>query len=252
MAQPVVICPPKPSPSQDATELRVDLKVFLESPSVHRGHLTIEGGTLWLANGVFRFDGALLGVEVHGIDSSEAMVARLREKPGGDRITVSMGDFGDFDLGKRFSLVFVAFNTLFALPDQEAQLSCFVAVSRHLLPGGRFVVEAFVPDLGRFDRGQRMSVMEVGLDQVVLECSRHDAAAQTVTSQQVALGSSGTCLYPVHIRYAWPSELDLMARIAGLQLEGRWDGWDRRPFTAGPVTTISVWRAPLGGEPAAN
>jgi hypothetical protein len=176
------------------------------------------------------------------------MVAKLRAKPGGDRIAVSMGDFGDFDLGKRFRLVFVAFNTLFALPDQEAQLNCFGAVSRHLLPGGRFLVEAFVPDLGRFDRGQRMSVMEVGLDQVLLECSRHDAAAQTVTSQHVALGTSRTSLYPVHIRYAWPTELDLMARMAGLQLEGRWDGWDRRPYTAGSVSTMSVWRATTQGE----
>jgi SAM-dependent methyltransferase len=191
------------------------------------------------------------GLEVYGIDSSAAMVAKLREKPGGDRITVSMGDFGDFDLAKRFNLVFVAFNTLFSLPDQEAQLNCFAAVSRHLLPGGRFLVEAFVPDLGRFDRGQRMSVMDVSLDRVLLECSRHDAAAQTVSSQQVALGTGGTSLFPVHIRYAWPAELDLMARIAGLRLEGRWDGWDRRPFTAGSVTTISVWRAPLNGEPSA-
>jgi len=189
---------------------------------------------------------AARGVEVHGIDSSEAMVAKLREKPGGERVTVSMGDFGDFDLGQRFRLVFVAFNTLFALPDQEAQLSCFAAVSRHLLPGGRFLVEAFVPDLGRFDRGQRVSAMEVGLDRVLLECSRHDAVAQTVTSQHVALGTSGTNLYPVQVRYAWPSELDLTARIAGLRLEGRWDGWDCRLFTASSVTTISVWRAPVG------
>jgi SAM-dependent methyltransferase len=209
-----------------------------------------EGPVLELGIGTGRVALPLVarGTEVHGIDSSEAMVAKLREKPGGDRITVSMGDFADFDLGKRFRLIFVAFNTLFALPDQEAQLSCFSAVSRHLLPAGRFLVEAFVPDLGRFDRGQRMSVMDVGLDRVLLECSRHDAVAQTVTSQQVALGTGGTSLYPVNIRYAWPTELDLMARIAGLQLEGRWDGWDRRPFTASSVTTISVWRAPLGGE----
>jgi SAM-dependent methyltransferase len=212
-----------------------------------------EGSVLELGIGTGRLSLPLAarGIEVHGIDSSEAMVAKLREKPGGDRITVSIGDFGDFDLVQRFSLVFVAFNTLFALPDQEAQLNCFVAVSRHLLPGGRFLVEAFVPDLGRFDRGQRVSAMDVGLDSVVLECSRHDAAAQTVTSQHVALGTSGTSLYPVHIRYAWPTELDLMARIAGLQPEDRWDGWDRRPFTAGSFTTISVWRAPEGGEPAA-
>lgn len=195
---------------------------------------------------------AARGVDVHGIDCSEAMVAKLRDKPGGDRITVSLGDFGDFDLGKRFSLIFVAFNTLFALPDQEAQLSCFGAVSRHLLPGGRFLVEAFVPDMGRFDRGQRMSVVDVALDEVLLECSRHDAATQTVTTQHIAVGTNATCLYPVHIRYAWPTELDLMARIVGLQPQGRWDDWDRRPFTGGSFTTVSVWRAPSVANPPHN
>jgi SAM-dependent methyltransferase len=184
------------------------------------------------------------GVDVFGIDSSEAMVEHLRAKSGGDRLTVTMGDFQQFDLGQRFPLVFVAFNTFFALPSQEAQLACFATVSRHLLPGGRFLVEAFVPDPGRFDRGQRVGVVKVGLDDVVLECSRHDPVAQAVTTQQVALGASGARFFPVLLRYAWPPELDLMARIAGLQLEARWDGWDRRPYTASSFTTVSVWRAP--------
>jgi SAM-dependent methyltransferase len=208
-----------------------------------------EGPVLELGIGTGRLALPLVarGLEVHGIDSSQAMVAKLRVKPGGDRVTVNMGDFSHFDLAQRFSLVFAAFNTLFALPDQEAQLGCFATVSRHLLPGGRFLVEAFVPDICRFDRGQRVSAMEVGLDRVFLECSRHDPAAQTVTSQHVELGAGGVRLYPVYIRYAWPSELDLMARISGLQPEGRWDGWDRRPFTGTSVSTISVWplTAPL-------
>jgi SAM-dependent methyltransferase len=209
-----------------------------------------EGPVLELGIGTGRLALPLVarGVEVHGIDSSEAMVARLRDKPGGDRITVNLCDFGAFDLAQRFSLVFVAFNTLFALPDQEAQLGCFRAVSRHLLPGGRFLVEAFIPDLARFDRGQRISVVDVALDQVLLECSRHDAVTQTVTTQHVALGANETGLYPVRIRYAWPTEMDLMARIAGLQLETRWDDWDRRAFTGGSFTTVSVWRAPLAAD----
>ena len=104
-------------------------------------------------------------------------MAKLRAKPGGDRVAVRVGDFRDFDVRQRFRLVFVAFNTFFGLPDQEAQLACFGAVSRHLLPGGHFLVETFVADLGRFERGQRVSVMEVGFDSVLLEWSRHDAAA---------------------------------------------------------------------------
>jgi SAM-dependent methyltransferase len=184
------------------------------------------------------------GLEVHGIDSSDAMVARLREKPGGESVAVTLGDFRDFDVAKRFSLVFVVFNTLFTLPDQKAQLSCFSAVSRHLLPGGLFLVEAFVPDLSRFDQGQRVSVVRIGVDDVRLDCSRHDPTTQSVSSQHVVLESGNIQLYPVQMRYAWPSELDLMAKLAGLRLEARWDGWDRRPFTAGSDTTISVWAAP--------
>ncbi len=189
---------------------------------------------------------ATRGIDVFGIDSSEAMVAQLKAKPGGDRVAVTVGDFGDFDLGKRFELVFVVRNTFFALPDQEAQLNCFAAVSRHLVPGGRFRVEAFVPRLDRFENGQCVRTVKVGLDEVLLECSLHDPANQTVTTQQVALASRGTSFYPIQIRYAWPSELDLMARMAELEFEARWDGWDLRPFTAGSFTTISVWHARLG------
>jgi SAM-dependent methyltransferase len=205
------------------------------------------GPVLELGIGTGRLALPLVGrdIDVFGIDSSEAMVAQLLAKPGADRVRVTRGDFRQFDLGQRFPLVFVAFNTIFALPDQEAQLACFATVSRHLLPGGRFLVEAFVPDPGRFDRGQRLGVVRVSLDEVLLECSRHDPVAQTVVTQQVALGATGTRLFPVRTRYAWPPELDLMARIAGLQLEGRWDGWHRQPYTATSFTTVSVWRAPF-------
>jgi SAM-dependent methyltransferase len=187
------------------------------------------------------------GLQVQGIDSSEAMVAKLQAKPGAERIAVTLGDFGDFDLAERFSLVFVVFNTFFGLLGQEAQLSCFAAVSRHLLPGGRFLVEAFVPDLKRFDhRGQRVGTVKIGLEEVRLECSRHDAVSQIVTTQSIVFANGRTTLYPLQIRYAWPPELDLMAKLAGLELESRWDGWDRQPYTASSFTTVSVWQAPLG------
>lgn len=187
---------------------------------------------------------AARGVQVHGIDASPAMVDRLRAKPGGDEVTVTITDFADFDLAERFPLVFVAFNTLFALTSQQAQVTCFRAVARHLRPGGRFLVEAFVPNLGRFDRGQRVHLQRVDLDGVELDCSVHDPVAQGVTNQHLTLGPGGIQCYPVEIRYAWPSELDLMATLAGLESEARWGTWDRQPFDSGSSEHISLWRAP--------
>jgi len=184
-------------------------------------------------------------VPVHGIDASSAMVDRLRAKSGGAQVPVSIGDFTDFELGERFSLVFVAFNTLFALLTQHAQLSCFRAVARHLAPGGRFLVEAFVPDPSRFGRGhQLVSLRHVELDEVGLDCSMHDPVGQRVTTQHVMLGPGGLTFHPVELRYAWPAELDLMAIVAGLEPTARWGGWDRRPFTADSTSHVSIWQAP--------
>ena len=184
------------------------------------------------------------GLEVHGIDASEQMVAKLREKPGGDRIPVTMGDFADVAVEGRFSLVFVAFNTLFALPTQEDQLRCFENVAARLTDDGVFVVEVFFPDLARFDRGQRMQTTFVEADRVMLDASRHDPIAQRVDSAHVVITEAGTKLYPVNVRYAFPPELDLMARLAGLELVERWADWDRSPFTAESAKHVSVWRKP--------
>jgi SAM-dependent methyltransferase len=183
------------------------------------------------------------GVEVHGIDSSEAMVDRLREKPGGDRIQVSIGDFADVgDLVEgAFSLVFVVFNTFFAVLTQEDQVRCFQGVARHLADGGAFLMQAFVPDLSRFDRGQRVDAMDVGTDIVHLEASRLDLANQRVQAQHIVLEEGRTRMFPVTLRYAYPSELDLMARLAGLRLRDRWGGWDRSPFDSSSQGHISVW-----------
>jgi SAM-dependent methyltransferase len=181
------------------------------------------------------------GVEVHGIDASEAMVARLRAKPGGDRIQVTIGDFGDFSLDVRFTLAYVPFNTFFGLVTQDAQLACMRAVARHLKPEGVFVIEAFVPDPTRFDRGQRVSAIRVQPDLVSLEVTEHDPVEQRSFSQHVLIREDGIRLYPVTIRYAHVAELDLMARVAGLRLRERWADWDRSPFSSLSPKHISVF-----------
>ena len=185
---------------------------------------------------------AAVGVEVHGIDASEAMVAKLRAKPGGEGIPVSIGDFADVAVEGAFDLVFVAVSSFFALVTQEDQVRCFANVAAHLSPGGVFVVDAFVPDPGLFPEGQRVEAHRVDLDEVELVVGRHQRAAQRVSSAQVRLSGSGTRLYPMVIRYAWPAELDLMARLAGLALRERLGGWDRRPFTDASDAHISVYQ----------
>jgi SAM-dependent methyltransferase len=183
------------------------------------------------------------GVAVSGIDASEAMVAKLRAKPGGDRIPVAIGDFADVPVDGRFALICVVYNTLFALLDLDAQRRCFERVADHLAPGGRFVVEAFVPDPSRFQRDQHVEVRHVGDDAVLLSVSRHNSATQRVESLLVRLGNDSIRTWPVRIRYSYPSELDLMAEAAGLRLEHRWSGWEREPFTGDSVKHVSVYRA---------
>jgi SAM-dependent methyltransferase len=181
------------------------------------------------------------GLEVHGIDASEAMVAKLRAKPGGDRIPVTMGDFADVGVEGSYRLIFVAFNTFFALPTQEDQVRCFANVARHLEPEGSFVIEAFVPALARFDRGQRVAASQVDTNGVVLEVSQHDAAEQRTNSMHVLIEEGGVRLYPVQIRYAYPPELDLMGRLSGLRLRARWGGWRGEPFTGTSERHVSVY-----------
>ncbi|MGH2729070.1 MAG: class I SAM-dependent DNA methyltransferase [Actinomycetota bacterium] len=202
-----------------------------------------DGPALELAIGTGRIALPLAsrGIEVHGIDISEAMVAKLRAKPGGDKIPVTIGDFADVGVDGQFPLIFVAFNTLFALTTQEDQIRCFRNVSDRLAPNGVFVIEAFVPDLSRFDRHQRVSVERLGLDDVQLEASRHDPAAQKVESQHVVISGDDVSLYPVHLRYAWPSELDLMARLAGLRLRDRFGGWKGEAFDSSSQFHVSVY-----------
>ncbi|MBI4864582.1 MAG: class I SAM-dependent methyltransferase [Candidatus Riflebacteria bacterium] len=185
---------------------------------------------------------AARGVTVHGIDSSAAMVERLKARPGGATIPISIGDFAEVRVEGRFSLVYVVFNTFFGLPSQEAQIRCFASVAHHLEPGGAFVIEAFVPDPARFAGGQNTQTSRVEVDRVIIDLSRHDPVDQRVVTQHVLIEPSGVRLCPVQIRYAWPSELDLMARLAGLRLHARWEGWHRQPFTARSPSHVSVYR----------
>jgi SAM-dependent methyltransferase len=186
------------------------------------------------------------GVEVHGIDASEAMVAKLRARSGGEPIPVAIGDMRSVGApADGYSLVFVVFNTFFALLDQDAQVECFANVARRLAPGGRFLIEAFVPDLEHFDGDQRTKVVRIAPDLVDIDVVKHDPVAQRVDAQHVLIRESGTRLLPVSLRYAFPSELDLMARLAGLELELREGGWREEPFTAQSIAHVSVWRKPL-------
>ncbi len=182
------------------------------------------------------------GIHVEGIDASDAMVTRLREKTGGEAIPISIGDFGAVAVDGNFQLIYVVFNTFFALLTQEAQVHCFQRVANKLQQGGTFVIEAFVPDPTLFDRGQRVSGTRVELDHVQLDVTQHDPVKQTVTSQHVLIAKEGVVLLPVQLRYAWPSELDLMAHIAALQLAARYGGWRREPFTSSSPSHISVFR----------
>jgi SAM-dependent methyltransferase len=181
------------------------------------------------------------GLRVHGIDASPAMVARLRTKPGGEHIPVTIGNFADMAVEGRFTLIFAVFNTFFGLLSQDDQVRCFLGVAQHLTDDGVFVIEAFVPDLARYDRGQRVGAVEVETDRVHLLASLHDPVQQRVMSQHVVLSEQGIRLYPVQVRYAWPSELDLMARLAGLQLQNRWAGWAQEPFTASSGSHVSIY-----------
>lgn len=186
---------------------------------------------------------AVSGLEVWGIDASQAMVAQLRAKPGGDTISVVIGDFAEASADGRFDLVAIVFNTLFNLPTQGAQCRCFANAARHLTNDGAFVVEAFVPDVRRFEDDQTVRALGVEDIHVVLEVTRHDPVSQQVHSARVVIDEQhGVQTLPVKMRYAWPSEIDLMAQLAGLELAERWGGWSGAPFTRDSKSHVSIYR----------
>ena len=185
---------------------------------------------------------AARGIRVDGVDISPAMVDQLRAKPGGDQLSVTIGDFADVPVPGTYRVIFVVWNTLFNLLTQDDQVRCFENVAAHLTADGAFVVEAFVPAfLYRLRNQQYVEAEAIEVDEVRLDVLRHDAATQRLEESHVSLSRAGVRLNPVVQRYAWPSELDLMARIAGLRLQGRWGGWDREPFTSSSSVHVSVY-----------
>jgi SAM-dependent methyltransferase len=182
------------------------------------------------------------GISVEGVEASEAMVERLRAKPGGEQIPVAIGDMADVPAQGPFRLVYLVFNTLFNLPSADRQADCFRNVARVLAPDGAFVIECFVPDLARYDRRQRVEALAVTEDSATIDVLRHDAVAQRLTTQKITFDSQGIRLHPVALRYCWPSELDLMAAQAGLRLGERYADWDRRPIASDSASHVSVYR----------
>jgi SAM-dependent methyltransferase len=182
------------------------------------------------------------GVEVHGIDVSRAMVDRLRAKPGGSAIGVTIGDFADTRAPGEFSLAYLVFNTICNLTSQDAQVACFANAAEHLRPGGSFVFEVGVPALRLLPPGQRAVPFVVGDGHWAYDM--YDCATQAMTSNYVDEHRGHARLRSIPFRYVWPSELDLMARIAGMALANRWEDWDRTPFTHESARHVSVWRKP--------
>jgi hypothetical protein len=177
------------------------------------------------------------GVQVHGIDLSQDMVAQLRAKPGGEEIPVTIGDFATTKVEGTFSLAYVVFNTIMNLRTQDAQVACFENVAAHLEPQGRFVVELMLPELKRLPRGETFLAFDVSPEHLGFD--EYDVAHQGLISHHYYVGEGEYATFPG--RYVWPSELDLMARLAGMSLRERWSGWMREPFTSDSPKHVSVW-----------
>ena len=182
------------------------------------------------------------GVPVHGIDLSRPMVARLRAKPGGEDLGVTIGDFASAMVDGSFRLVYLVCNTIMNLTTQSAQVACFRNVAAHLQPGGCFVIDVMIPELRRLPPGETFHVFSGsenywGIDE-------YDVATQSLTSHHLEIVDGQVDRLSAPFRYVWPSELDLMAELAGMTLRERWGGWKREPFTSDSRKHISVWEKP--------
>jgi SAM-dependent methyltransferase len=221
-----------PSRSEQAATV-----AFLEELAGGGPALELAIGTGWIALPL-----AARGIRVDGIDLSPAMVVRLRAKPGGEQLSVTIGDFADVPVPGTYRLIFVVANSLFNLLTQEDQVRCFENVAAHLTDDGAFLIEAFRPDfLYRLRDHQYVDAEAIEVDEVRLDVARHDPVTQMLDESHVSLSREGVRLNPIVTRYAWPSELDLMARIAGLRLRERWGGWDRSPLTSTSRNVVSVY-----------
>lgn len=205
------------------------------------------GSALELAIGTGRIALPLAarGVEVHGIDESQPMVDRLRAKPGGAEVPVTIGDMATTDLGRRFDLVYLVYNTISNLTDQDGQVACFRNAADHLRPGGVFVVECCFPELRRLLPGETIRMFSHGPGYVGYEdFAEWDPVGQRAWSRHWWDVDGRTSRFDSLHRTVWPSELDLMARLAGLRLRDRWADWDRSAVTAASTGAVSVWETP--------
>jgi SAM-dependent methyltransferase len=200
-----------------------------------------EGAALEFAIGTGRIALPLAqrGVRVAGFDSSEAMLERLRGKPGAERIEASVGDMAATRVNGEFSLVYLVFNTIFNLTTQDGQVACFANAAAHLRPGGRFVIEARVPELQRLPLGQ--TVLPWRADPEAMSFYVYDVVSQRLSGRHYHFEDGRVQPSPIEMRYAWPAELDLMARLAGMRLQDRWGGWRREPFTALSPSHVTVY-----------
>jgi SAM-dependent methyltransferase len=182
------------------------------------------------------------GVPVHGIEISRAMVARLRGKSGGEAIAVAIGDMATTRVDGTFTLAYLVFNTINNLTTQEAQVACFRNVAEHLAPGGCFVIETAIPDLRHLPAGQDILGYRAGPDRIVSYSFDH--ATQQYRGHYVDFADGRGEYRTIPFRYVWPSELDLMAQLAGLRMRDRWAGWNREPLTTDSRSHVSVWEKP--------
>ena len=184
------------------------------------------------------------GVLVHGIELSNAMASKLREKPGGDAIDVTIGDFATTTVEGSFALVYLVYNTIMNVTTQDGQVAVFRNAAEHLEPGGRFVIEVMVPQLQRLPPGDTHQVFEAGGDHWGVD--EYDVATQGLVSHHFSLVDGTFRRSSMPFRYVWPAELDLMAELGGMRLRERWGGWRREPFSGESRTHVSVWETPAG------
>ena len=181
------------------------------------------------------------GLDVHGIDGSPDMVAVLRQQKGGEHVPVVIGNFAEASAGTDFAVAVLAVNTIYALPTQDAQVETFRNAAKHLRSGGYFAVEAWIPDLGAFRQGKAVRPVIVNNRHIELEVAKIQPARQTMLTTKVHFKDNGLRLIPANHRYAWPSEMDLMARLAGMRLAYRWESWKRDEFRDESMAHVSVW-----------
>jgi SAM-dependent methyltransferase len=188
---------------------------------------------------------AARGVRVHGIELSKAMVARMRAKPGGDDIGITIGDFSTTRADGAFRLAYLVFNTIGNLTTQAAQVACFRNVAEHLEPGGRFVIETGIPNLRQLPYGERFVIFDFGERHWGID--EYDTVNQGLISHHFERRADGTIQKSSGpFRYVWPAELDLMAQLAGLTLRDRWADWNREPFVHDSTKHVSVWEKSPG------